>query len=284
MHCKTCDIKDPTQNIVWVTPEGAAAPTTRHVNTAVSTASCGFPWQGKHGPARDRLPNLADKRALTGVQTMVLCLSGHASHAFQFNPPLPGPGAGGQCSDPSLAPAGKRTAGRRALGRWQHGPPRGGCGARCIQQTRQAPPSRCGTQGCRAIACCCGGPCPPGIGCQPRSGALHGPVVQGRQGRGAAGRAAHPGALRVSAALRRWRASDRDLVRPPVQPLGPPAGLHGAGRCQGRGAEQPLPVADTRAFQHQPLRPFGVSYYVVALDPYYQWRWWPDPAPNPFRS
>ena len=21
-HCKTCDIKDPSQNIVWVTPEG----------------------------------------------------------------------------------------------------------------------------------------------------------------------------------------------------------------------------------------------------------------------
>ena len=24
VHCKTCDIKDPTQNIRWVTPEGAA--------------------------------------------------------------------------------------------------------------------------------------------------------------------------------------------------------------------------------------------------------------------
>ncbi|NDE42659.1 MAG: electron transfer flavoprotein-ubiquinone oxidoreductase, partial [Betaproteobacteria bacterium] len=24
VHCKTCDIKDPTQNIVWVTPEGGA--------------------------------------------------------------------------------------------------------------------------------------------------------------------------------------------------------------------------------------------------------------------
>ncbi len=29
VHCKTCDIKDPTQNIVWVTPEGGAGPTTR---------------------------------------------------------------------------------------------------------------------------------------------------------------------------------------------------------------------------------------------------------------
>jgi electron-transferring-flavoprotein dehydrogenase len=30
VHCKTCDIKDPTQNIVWVTPEGGGgAPTTR---------------------------------------------------------------------------------------------------------------------------------------------------------------------------------------------------------------------------------------------------------------
>ncbi|MBT7646875.1 MAG: electron transfer flavoprotein-ubiquinone oxidoreductase, partial [Rhodospirillaceae bacterium] len=26
VHCKTCDIKDPTQNIVWVTPEGASGP------------------------------------------------------------------------------------------------------------------------------------------------------------------------------------------------------------------------------------------------------------------
>ena len=26
LHCKTCDIKDPTQNIVWVTPEGAGGP------------------------------------------------------------------------------------------------------------------------------------------------------------------------------------------------------------------------------------------------------------------
>lgn len=26
VHCKTCDIKDPTQNITWVTPEGAGGP------------------------------------------------------------------------------------------------------------------------------------------------------------------------------------------------------------------------------------------------------------------
>jgi len=26
VHCKTCDIKDPTQNIVWVTPEGTGGP------------------------------------------------------------------------------------------------------------------------------------------------------------------------------------------------------------------------------------------------------------------
>ncbi|MCU0990581.1 MAG: 4Fe-4S dicluster domain-containing protein, partial [Xanthomonadales bacterium] len=25
-NCKTCDIKDPTQNIVWVTPEGGGGP------------------------------------------------------------------------------------------------------------------------------------------------------------------------------------------------------------------------------------------------------------------
>ena len=27
VHCKTCDIKDPTQNIVWVAPEGGGGPT-----------------------------------------------------------------------------------------------------------------------------------------------------------------------------------------------------------------------------------------------------------------
>jgi electron-transferring-flavoprotein dehydrogenase len=26
VHCKTCDIKDPTQNIEWVVPEGAGGP------------------------------------------------------------------------------------------------------------------------------------------------------------------------------------------------------------------------------------------------------------------
>jgi electron-transferring-flavoprotein dehydrogenase len=27
VHCKTCDIKDPSQNITWVTPEGLGGPT-----------------------------------------------------------------------------------------------------------------------------------------------------------------------------------------------------------------------------------------------------------------
>ena len=26
VHCKTCDIKDPNQNINWVTPEGPGGP------------------------------------------------------------------------------------------------------------------------------------------------------------------------------------------------------------------------------------------------------------------
>ena len=26
VHCKTCDIEDPTQNIVWVVPEGGGGP------------------------------------------------------------------------------------------------------------------------------------------------------------------------------------------------------------------------------------------------------------------
>jgi len=26
LHCKTCDIKDPSQNINWITPEGGGGP------------------------------------------------------------------------------------------------------------------------------------------------------------------------------------------------------------------------------------------------------------------
>jgi electron-transferring-flavoprotein dehydrogenase len=26
VHCKTCDIKDPAQNITWTTPEGGGGP------------------------------------------------------------------------------------------------------------------------------------------------------------------------------------------------------------------------------------------------------------------
>ena len=26
IHCKTCDIKEPSQNITWVTPEGSGGP------------------------------------------------------------------------------------------------------------------------------------------------------------------------------------------------------------------------------------------------------------------
>ena len=26
LHCKTCEIKDPTGNITWVTPEGSGGP------------------------------------------------------------------------------------------------------------------------------------------------------------------------------------------------------------------------------------------------------------------
>ena len=26
VHCKTCDIKDPAQNITWVAPEGGGGP------------------------------------------------------------------------------------------------------------------------------------------------------------------------------------------------------------------------------------------------------------------
>ncbi len=37
VHCKTCDIKDPAQNITWVPPEGGSGPTTRGCDAARHT-------------------------------------------------------------------------------------------------------------------------------------------------------------------------------------------------------------------------------------------------------
>ncbi|GAK82802.1 electron transfer flavoprotein-ubiquinone oxidoreductase [Vibrio ponticus] len=31
VHCKTCDIKDPSQNITWSTPEGGGGPNYRNM-------------------------------------------------------------------------------------------------------------------------------------------------------------------------------------------------------------------------------------------------------------
>ena len=59
VHCKTCDIKDPTQNIVWVTPEGGGGP--NYAGCSVAGSLChhalhrGLGQQrGKAGAARDR--------------------------------------------------------------------------------------------------------------------------------------------------------------------------------------------------------------------------------------
>ena len=35
VHCKTCDIKDPNQNITWVPPEGGGGPITRDMSIYV---------------------------------------------------------------------------------------------------------------------------------------------------------------------------------------------------------------------------------------------------------
>ncbi len=42
VHCKTCDIKDPTQNIAWVTPKGGGGPN--------SAGMWGAPFAGRAGP------------------------------------------------------------------------------------------------------------------------------------------------------------------------------------------------------------------------------------------
>jgi formate hydrogenlyase subunit 6/NADH:ubiquinone oxidoreductase subunit I len=46
VHCKTCDIKDPTQNIVWVTPK-AAAPTTRACKPRLHSAAAAARMRSK---------------------------------------------------------------------------------------------------------------------------------------------------------------------------------------------------------------------------------------------
>ena len=46
VHCKTCDIKDPAQNINWVTPEGGGGPNyTEHVRSSLRnrSLSCRLP-------------------------------------------------------------------------------------------------------------------------------------------------------------------------------------------------------------------------------------------------
>ena len=39
VHCKTCDMKDPTQNIVWVPPEGGGAPNYPNMIRGISPSS-----------------------------------------------------------------------------------------------------------------------------------------------------------------------------------------------------------------------------------------------------
>ena len=43
VHCKTCDIKDPTQNIVWVTPEGGGGP--NYAGCSAGPGRAGSAWR-----------------------------------------------------------------------------------------------------------------------------------------------------------------------------------------------------------------------------------------------
>ncbi len=56
VHCKTCDIKDPTQNIEWVTPEGAGAELSEHVRgeseTELAPREGARTWQTGSSPCR----------------------------------------------------------------------------------------------------------------------------------------------------------------------------------------------------------------------------------------
>ena len=47
VHCKTCDIKDPRQNIHWVPPEGGGGP---------NYSACAAPFSGGHSHAAPRTP------------------------------------------------------------------------------------------------------------------------------------------------------------------------------------------------------------------------------------
>ena len=49
VHCKTCDIKDPNQNITWVTPEGGGGPNyVEHVRRRRLRAASGAERQRRH--------------------------------------------------------------------------------------------------------------------------------------------------------------------------------------------------------------------------------------------
>ncbi len=55
VHCKTCDIKDPAQNITWVTPEGGGGPNYPEHVTRGGCAPCvrlqrESPARGEPGP------------------------------------------------------------------------------------------------------------------------------------------------------------------------------------------------------------------------------------------
>ena len=50
VHCKTCDIKDPTQNIVWVTPEGGGGPNYVEHVAASTRRACRSPSFGRRCP------------------------------------------------------------------------------------------------------------------------------------------------------------------------------------------------------------------------------------------
>lgn len=54
VHCKTCDIKDPSQNINWTTPQGGAAAHRQGSSGGprIVMTNRGFSTLAKHGPCR----------------------------------------------------------------------------------------------------------------------------------------------------------------------------------------------------------------------------------------
>ncbi len=84
VHCKTCDIKDPTQNINWVVPEGGAARIIRTCSLAFALLAA-LPATAQRAVPQVDLRDYARARAADAAGEPILAAAGYARRS----PPYP---------------------------------------------------------------------------------------------------------------------------------------------------------------------------------------------------